>query len=310
MLQQTRMQTVLPYFEKFVQTYPTLKSVAQAEENEILSLWSGLGYYNRARNLHRAAQMICKSWGGEFPRHYDQAIQLPGIGRYSAGAILSIAYREPLPVLDGNVARVFARYLKIEGDLYGSKEKYLWKFLARLVRSSSVRADVSDFNQALMELGAQVCTPRRPACPRCPLAQSCRARRAGVQEKLPSRRPAQPVQRASYLVAVLASRGKYLLMQNLQGSFLKGLWEFPRVEGKPDDDIRSVFARVHGLRLTIRTIHPPLTHQITFRKLIFHPVRASLVGRLPEGNYVWVGSGDGKFPVSSYVRKIMRSLME
>lgn len=308
MLQQTRVDTTLPYFGKFVQAYPTLEDLARAEQSEVLSLWSGLGYYNRARNLHKAAQMICEDYGGEFPRNYDHAIQLPGIGRYSAGAILSIAYGEALPVLDGNVLRVFARYLKIEGDLHGSRNKPLWEFLSRLVQDSRVRTEVADFNQALMELGAQVCKPRRPHCSLCPLRQSCRARKAGVQEKLPQRGQPRPVQEINYLVAVLVRRGRYLLTRNSEGSFLKGLWEFPRVEGYPSQDVPEIFGRTHGLRLKIKMIHSPLLHQITFRRLVLHPVQASLTGPLPEGNYAWVGCSENKYPVSSYVRKIVRSL--
>ena len=308
MLQQTRVQTTLPYFNKFVRTYPTLESLAEAEESELLSLWSGLGYYGRARNLHKAARMVCERHGGEFPRRYEDAIQLPGVGRYTAGAVLSIAYGKPLPVVDGNVLRVFARYLRIETDLHGSEVRKLWDFLSELVEDSCVRPHISEFNQALMELGSELCTPRRPQCLVCPLARECRARRAGVEEILPRRRQRRSVQEINYLAAVVARRGKYLLRQNLERTFLKGFWEFPCVEDHRGADPADRFARVHGLKLKIKAIYPPCRHRITFRKLYFHPVQASLLGPLPAGNYAWATLSDGKFPLPSYVGKILKRI--
>ncbi len=308
MLQQTRVQTTLPYFEKFVRTYPTLESLAEAQENELLSLWSGLGYYGRARNLHKAARMVCERYGGEFPRRYEDAIQLPGVGRYTAGAVLSIAYGKPLPVVDGNVLRVFARYLRIETELHGSEVRKLWNFLSELVEDSCVRSHISEFNQALMELGSELCRPRRPLCLACPLARECRARRAGVEGTLPRRRQRRTVQEINYLVAVVERRGRYLLRQNLERTFLKGFWEFPCVENHRGADLDDCFARVHGLKLRIKAIHPPVSHRITFRKLSFYPVQASLLGPLPAGNYAWATLSDGRFPLPSYVGKILKSL--
>ena len=308
MLQQTRVQTALPYFEKFVRTYPTLESLAEAEESELLSLWSGLGYYERARNLHKATRMVCEQHGGKFPRHYKDAIQLPGIGPYTAGAILSIAYGKPLPVLDGNVRRVFARYLRIEADLYGSEARKLWNLLSELAKDSCVTTHIAEFNQALMELGSELCTPRRPQCERCPLARDCRARKAGVEETLPRPRKRRPVEEVSYWAAVVARRGKYLLRQNLERKFLRGFWEFPCVENHPGVDVAERFAQVHRLKLKIKAIRPPVGHRITFRKLHIHPVQASLVGSLPAGSYVWATLADGRFPLPSYVGKILNSL--
>ncbi len=164
MLQQTQVKTVVPYFEEFLRSYPTVEDLARAEESEILSSWSGLGYYRRARNLHRAAQMVCERYGGEFPRDFSQALELPGIGHYTAVAILSLAHGEPLPILDGNITRFFTRYLKIEDDLERTVVGKLRKFLVQLVSETSVAKNVRDFNQALMEIGSLVCIPRNPQC--------------------------------------------------------------------------------------------------------------------------------------------------
>ena len=163
------MKTVVPYYQRFLKRYPTLEDLAESDEEEVLSLWSGLGYYRRARNLRRAAQQIRDCHGGVFPRTYEEIIQLPGVGRYTAGAVLSIAYGQPLPILDGNIRRLFARYLKMDGVSSGDDSPPLWDLLTRISRFAAARKEVSDLNQALMELGALVCTPRSPSCGRCPL---------------------------------------------------------------------------------------------------------------------------------------------
>lgn len=308
MLQQTQVKTVIPYFEKFVRAYPTLQALARAEENEVLSLWSGLGYYSRARNLQQAAQLVCENHGGKFPQQYAEALRLPGVGPYTAGAVLSIAYGQALPVLDGNVRRVLARYLKISGDIRGAAATRLWTFLSRLVQEAPLRQNISDFNQALMELGSEVCTPRAPRCPSCPLQDSCQARLEGLQEQLPVARKRQQVQEVNYLVALVSRRDKWLLRRNLDGEWLKGLWEFPRVEGLPGEGVTARFAGSLGLHLRLKRIAPPIGHRITFRKLNFFPVLASLQGPLPPGRFTWGRPGTEKFPVSSYVRKVLDSL--
>ncbi|MDA2937834.1 A/G-specific adenine glycosylase [Acidobacteria bacterium AH-259-A15] len=308
MLQQTQVGTALPYFREFLKTYPTLESLARAQENQILSSWSGLGYYSRARNLHRAAQIVLERHGGEFPRDYREARQLPGIGRYTAGAILSIAYGEPLPILDGNIRRLFARYLKIEQDLGRTGTEELWKLLTELVREPSVAKDIGDFNQALMEIGSLVCTPRNPQCHCCPLAESCRARKEGMQEVLPRVRKQRSSQEFHYTVALISRGEEYLLKQNSQETFLRGFWEFPRVGGQPTPHIAQTFRKVHDLDLKVNGWAAPVTHQITFRKLNFHPALVSLQSPAPEEHFTWAKPGENDYPISSYVRKILRNV--
>ena len=181
MLQQTRVAAVIPYYEQFIAKFPTFESLARAKPETVLGHWAGLGYYSRARNLHQAAKQITARHGGHFPRAYEQTLALPGIGRYTAAAVLSIAYDEPLAVLDGNVARVLARLGAVSGDL---RAPALWRKLETTAQDLLARRVPGDWNQAMMELGATVCTPKSPRCGECPAAKWCRARKLGVAEGL------------------------------------------------------------------------------------------------------------------------------
>ncbi|MCH7803640.1 MAG: A/G-specific adenine glycosylase [Acidobacteria bacterium] len=308
MLQQTQVKTVVPYFEEFLRTYPNIEALADAQENEILSAWSGLGYYKRARNLHKTAQILCEQHGGEFPRDFSQVLQLPGIGPYTAGAILSLAYGEPVPILDGNISRLFSRYLKIEGVLEGSTLAQLQKFLVQLVSEASVSENIRDFNQALMEMGALVCTPRNPQCVSCPLAASCLAYQKGLEKTLPRPRTRRAVQEFHYTVALIARGEKYLLTQNWEDTFLRGFWEFPRIQGPPTPRLAEKFKKTHGLHLKVREKTAPVAHRITFRKLNFHPVLVSLQSPAPHQKFTWTRPGQKGYPVSSYIKKILNSL--
>ena len=313
MLQQTQVKTVVPYYERFLKRYPTLEDLADSDEEEVLSLWSGLGYYSRARNLRRAAQQIRDSHGGEFPRTYDEIIQLPGVGRYTAGAVLSIACGQPLPILDGNIRRLFARYLKMDGLSAGDDSPPLWDLLTRISQFAAARNEVSDLNQALMELGALVCTPRSPSCGRCPLEANCRGLQAGVQEKLPLPRARRAVERLSYAVAVVCHQDQFLLVRNRGSEFLKGMWEFPRVRVENGERnlnapvLENSFHREFGLSLSIGGLLKPVRHQITFRRLTLHPAVARLRTATPSSKLVWDDAGgECSLPIPSYVAKIAR----
>jgi A/G-specific adenine glycosylase len=313
MLQQTQVKTVVPYYQRFLKRYPTLEDLAASDEEEVLSLWSGLGYYRRARNLRRAAQQIRDCHGGEFPRTYEEIIRLPGVGRYTAGAVLSIACGQPLPILDGNIRRLFARYLKMDGLSAGDDSPPLWDLLTRISRYAAARKEVSDLNQALMELGALVCTPRSPSCGRCPLEGSCLGLRAGVQEKLPLPRARRAVKRLSFAVAVVCLQDRFLLARNRESEFLKGMWEFPRVRVKDRERdlspemLEGAFQRKLGLSLTVSGLLKPVRHQITFRRLTFHPTVATLRTATPPSGLVWADpGGERSLPIPSYVAKIAR----
>ena len=307
MLQQTRVDAALPYFQRFLEKFPDLKALAQASEQEVVSAWSGLGYYSRARNLHRAARIVCEKHGGRFPDSYSQALELPGVGAYTAGAVLPIAYGQPHPVLDGNARRVLTRYLKIE-EAGSRADRHLKPHLAQLVAHHFVKERISDFNQALMELGALVCTPRRPRCRICPLKGSCRARAAGLQEQLPRPPSRRKIVPQKHVLAVVTRGGRYLLCQKKDGAYLKGLWEFPSLEGEPDQNPLAGFEEKYGLRLKEKRWGPPVRHQITFRRLTLHPLLAQLVKPVPRERFRWVRPGQDGYPIPSYIGKVLKAL--
>ena len=229
MLQQTRVQAVIPYYERFLRTFPNVRRLAAAPEERLLACWSGLGYYSRARNLQKAAQVIVREHGGVFPRALDAALSLPGVGRYTASAVLSIAYGKPLAVLDGNVARVLARLYAIRIDVRSTQGR---ETLCRKASELLSHRRPGDFNQAVMELGATVCVPLQPRCSQCPLRQDCLAYLRREVERYPLRRAKPLALRHAYTAAVvLDEHGRLLLVQRSQESqWMKGFWEFPMWE--------------------------------------------------------------------------------
>lgn len=227
MLQQTRTETVAGYYTRFLARFPHVRALGEADEQEVLKLWEGLGYYSRARNLHRAARMILREYHGEFPRTYSALRALPGIGDYTAAAIASIAYRLPYPAIDGNLNRVLSRVHGIREDIDrpATKERIL-----ALAQEHIDTEAPGDWNQALMDLGATICTPGTPECDRCPLQPICDAYARGDAEQLPIRAAAKPPVPVDVGVGIVVCSGKVLLQQR-EASLLKGLWVFALSEG-------------------------------------------------------------------------------
>jgi A/G-specific adenine glycosylase len=224
MLQQTRVEAVIPYYERFLARFPDVGALATADLDDVLSLWAGLGYYSRARNLKRAAEQVVTRFAGRVPDGVDILRELPGVGRYTAGAIASIAFGHPAPIVDGNVARVFARLLGLREPIESSAVKArLWEEAGRLADGPSP----GDLNQALMELGARVCTPRAPRCDSCPVSRFCDARAAGDAESLPVRAPKREPKQLHTVAALVLRRGKALAVQRPAKGLLGGLWELP-----------------------------------------------------------------------------------
>ena len=224
MLQQTRVETVIPYYERFLDAFPTVRDLAAADQHDVLRLWAGLGYYARARNLHAAAKCIVAKHGGTFPRSAAGLAELPGVGRYTANAVASIAFQEPVAVLDGNVKRVLARMFLFERPINASaSQTALWSLAEEFLDRSAA----GDFNQALMELGATICVPRRPACQSCPLKAGCAAFMSGRQDELPRKiaKKTTPVLRGVALA--VWRKDKLLLLRRPQTGLLAGLWELP-----------------------------------------------------------------------------------
>ena len=225
MMQQTTYATVLPYYERFLQRFPTVADLAAADESEVLKAWEGMGYYTRARNLHKAAQTLKDRW----PASAAEWSAVPGVGPYTAAALASVLNGEPVPVVDGNVARVFARYWLLSDDF--SKQPSRARLAERLTPEIRRGTVPGDFNQAMMELGATVCTPKNPSCGDCPLRKDCAARKQGVQADYPVKPRKGPVPvRKRTAVVIADAAGRVLLVQNREGGLLKGLWELPSVE--------------------------------------------------------------------------------
>jgi A/G-specific adenine glycosylase len=263
MLQQTRTQTVLRYYPRFLARFPTVRSLAAAREDTVLAYWSGLGYYGRARNLRRAARDVVARHGGCLPRDPEALRALAGIGRYTAGAVASIAFGVPAAVLDGNVARVLSRWFAVRGPVRSAPvTRLLWRRAQSLVD----RRAPGEWNQALMELGATVCTARSPGCDRCPVRRSCAAHRGGRVHRFPQaagRAPARRLRRAS---VVLESAGRVLMMRRDADGLLGGLWEFPSAELRAREDpangARSALRRV-GARVLSIAAHGSFLQSIT-----------------------------------------------
>jgi A/G-specific adenine glycosylase len=300
MLQQTTVRAVIPHYRRFLRRFPGLRALAKAPLQEVLAAWSGLGYYRRARHLHAAARRVMEAHAGRVPRTEEAMRALPGVGRYTAGAVLSICFGLPLPVVDGNVERVLSRLQGIRrGSRSAAGRRRLWDHAGRLVGSAS---SPGDLNQALMEVGATVCTPLSPACPRCPLARRCRARAAGLQEAIPPPRRARKPIVVRERVALVTRGGRLLLRRRGATGLMDGLWEFPALPAGSSSD---------GLRLRQAGRVATVTHSITFRRLRVQVHRATLLSEPSGPAYRWVRPDRiARLPVSSLVPKILRAVRD
>lgn len=240
MLQQTRVSTVIPYYERFLRRFPTVNHLARARLDTVLKMWEGLGYYSRARNLHKAAREIVSRFRSRLPRTKDALITLPGVGRYTAGAIASIAFDERVPLVDGNVERVLCRVFCIRGN---PKDTMTQERIWRLAEELLPQNEIGRFNQALMELGAEICIPRQPHCDECPLAKICEARFHNEQESLPTRIAKRTLPRHIIAVAVIGRAGRILIDKRKPEGLLGGLWEFPGGKVRPHESLQTALRR-------------------------------------------------------------------
>ncbi len=269
MLQQTQMERGVAYFLRWIERFPSIRSVAEASEEEILKYWEGLGYYRRARNLKAAAEKMVTLWKGELPRNPKDLLGLPGVGEYTAGAIASIAWDFRVPAVDANVERFFARYLDWEGS---PKEKRFREALFSLIEEAMLHYSPREVTQALMEFGALCCTPANPKCGECPLKDCCGARLSGTVSLRPRRdRKASPVQRTMAAGVLQDLEGNYLLYRRPEGEILGGLWEFPRVElfGKnrnPRQELEAFFRKA-GLSVRVGEKICTVRHSFTVNRV-------------------------------------------
>ena len=318
MLQQTRVETVIPYFEKWMHLFPNVRALAKASEQEVLNAWEGLGYYSRARNLHKAARLVVDQYAGEMPRDLDELRKLPGIGRYTLGAIASMAFGMDVAALDGNIKRVYAWLFDIEAPVDSTEgEKILWK----LADDNLPAGHAGDYNQALMDLGAMICLPKNPRCLLCPLMKICLARQNGTQAQRPVTRPKKAVPHYVHAAGVIVRRignsPDVLLAQRPSDGLLGGMWEFPngRVNGDPAEELADALKTGYKLRLRKSCrAYPPealgiVQHAYTHFSVTVHVFKCEIVSSLKEPNLKWVLLKDlDGYPMGKIDRQIARMI--
>jgi A/G-specific adenine glycosylase len=325
MLQQTQVKTVIPYFERWLRKLPGVKALARARTDRVLKLWEGLGYYTRARNLQRAARQIVTDHGGTFPRDFEAILALPGVGRYTAGAIASIAFNEPRPILDGNVIRVLTRLFGIRANpRQRDTNARLWRLAGDLVNAAASSSlpphpsslafsgPCSALNQALMELGATVCVPRSPACGICPLQRYCVAQSRGWTAKLPNLQRARPAAARRFIAFVVERRGRVLVRQRPAGELNGSLWEFPNRELNGASADPGQLAR-QTLGASPARLKPlcRIKHSITrYRITLEAHVAGGIPAGLPDRRHRWVGPDRlEQLPFTAAHRKIAHTYL-
>lgn len=315
MLQQTQVVTVVDYFTRFVATFPTIQALAAADEQAVLRLWEGLGYYRRARGLHQAAGVVMREHGGEFPRQVDAVRRLPGIGRYTAGAILSIAFDQPQPILEANTIRLYSRLLAYRGSTHSAEgQQLLWRMGEALLP----RRGAGQLNQALMELGATVCLPRAPHCEACPAMTLCPTFAHGLQREIPLARPKPQVEQVRE-AAVVVRRGKtVLLVKRGEKERWAGLWDFPRFgvsahgEAELARELAAGVLRLTGLAVTPGAKLATIKHGVTRFRITLECHEAQCVSRGkngPAAEMRWVKAAElQEYPLSVPARRLSRLL--
>jgi A/G-specific adenine glycosylase len=325
MLVQTTVTAVVPYFERFLHQFPDVATLAAADEAAVLKAWEGLGYYRRARQLHAAARSIASEHGGVFPSDAASVRALPGVGRYIAGAVLSFAFDQPQPIVEANTQRVIARLLAIDADIKKSQTlERIWQAAERLVPAEGA----GTFNQALMELGALVCTPREPGCLVCPLAGLCEARRLGVQDRLPITTPRPKPLAVSEACAIVVRKGAVLIVQRARGGLWEQFWEFPtlhlegvnpagRLVGDKNDNgtgLADGVRQLTGISIAPGALFQALTYSVTNHRVRLEAYLAQALAGKPEPGHglvdaVWVEPTRlREFTFSSPTRRLIARL--
>jgi A/G-specific adenine glycosylase len=316
MLQQTRVETVIPYFERWMARFPTLQMLAAASQQEVLQAWEGLGYYSRARSLHRAAQIVAREHGGQLPRNLTALRTLPGIGPYTAGAIASIAFGMDVPILDGNVRRVFARLFDVTTAADSPAGE---RFLLDLAAAHLPDGQARDYNQALMDLGAMICLPKKPLCWSCPLNSLCLAYARGVQEQRPVLKPKVSAPHYIVTAGVLRRNGSVLLAQRRTDGLLGGLWEFPGGKQEDGEDLPACLRRELkeelGVEVDVGRQVGVFRHAYTHFRITLHAFECTLKTGEPrslQANQItWVPLADlHTYPMGKVDRLIARQLQE
>ncbi|MBX3038344.1 MAG: A/G-specific adenine glycosylase [Anaerolineales bacterium] len=296
MLQQTRVETVIPYFEKWMKLFPTIKKLAKADEQNVLNAWEGLGYYSRARNLHKAAKIVAEKFNGELPRSLDDLQSLPGIGKYTVGAIASMAFGMDEATLDGNLRRVFSRLFDVKEFADSpAGEKTLWE----LARKHLPKGQAGDYNQALMDLGATICLPKNPRCLLCPLMELCEARKNGTQELRPVLKAKKKTPHYVDVAAVIVKGKKVLLNQRPADGLLANMWEFPNArittaedggvsKQNPDEALTKAIKSATKIQVKKKEAMGLVNHAYTHFKVTVHVYQCDMISIPKNKNLRWV----------------------
>jgi len=317
MLQQTQVGTVVPYYRRFLSQFPTIEALAKASLQEVLKTWENRGYYARARHLHTAAREIVKCMDGKIPRSWDELIRLPGIGSYTASAILSFAFGKKLPTVDGNTRRVLCRLYAIQEPIdQSSTQKKIYALAAKIIPSE----DPASFNHGIMELGATICKPRSPQCNICPLGDLCLAYQKGLQETMPITRERKPLPHKEMIAAVIGDkRGRLLIVQRPNKGLLGGLWKFPGGERGADKTLeQGLRRRVReelGIGVKVGKALTSVDHAYTHFRITLHVFRCARRDGKPRAiscdKYRWVKPDRlDDFPFSRADRKVIEALCE
>lgn len=309
MLQQTQVSTVIPYFKKFIKTFPSVKALALAPEDEVLHLWTGLGYYARARNLHKTAKLVHQDLNGKFPTTVEALEALPGIGRSTAGAIVSISQKTYAPILDGNVKRVLSRYFGIEG-WYG--ETSVLKKLWETAEKYTPKKNCADYTQAIMDLGATVCTRSNPACEQCPFAKTCFSNKHNLQAILPTKKASKKIPtKETYFIILKNSRGEILLEQRPPSGIWGGLWSLPEISELTT--LQSTVKKNFNLNIKSYEQLPAFKHTFSHYHLIINPIVVDIKHdplKVMDGDQLlWYNvSQQQKIGLAAPVKKLLKSL--
>jgi A/G-specific adenine glycosylase len=322
MAQQTRIETVVNYFNRWMERFPTVQALAAADQQEVLKLWEGLGYYARARNLHKAAQQVVTVYGGQLPTTRQEILKLPGIGEYTAGAILSMAFGQPEPILDGNVKRVVSRLWDIDRPIDDTETlKELWA-LARQIVEAAPAGEAGVANEGLMELGATICVPQNPRCLLCPQADLCTANANGTQNQRPVISPKKATPHYDVAAGVIWQgdpfQSKLLIAQRPQDGMLGGLWEFPGGKLEPEDlDLRACLRREIaeelGVAIEVGDLVTRVKHAYTHFRITLHTFHAHILAGDPRAigcaDWLWASLDElERFPFPITDRKIIAAL--
>jgi A/G-specific adenine glycosylase len=314
MLQQTRVEAVTPYYRRFVSAFPTVRALAESSPDEVMKLWEGLGYYSRARNLHRAARIVERDHGGRLPGEPEALAALPGIGLSTAGAVAAIAFRKDAPILDANAKRVIARLFAVTGDLSRSPAaRFLWEASRGLIPPGNGRETAL----ALMDLGATVCTPRRPGCPECPLRPLCEGHRHGIQETIPAKAAKKVLPHHDVVAAWIAGgKGTVLVGRRPERGLLGGLWELPGGRRKPqetrEEALRRLLREEWGMGVAVGDRLASLPHGFSHFRITLHAYRCRRTSGRPgtDREWRWVppeGLSDLAFPRA--YRKLIETVL-